>query len=267
MAEVLALQRALAALVLDPGGAAFEEDPTGFARAQGLPEEDAEAFGRFPGGLAAYRELARLSLVDPIETMFPITKALLEREGAWEGCVDAFLQARCVASRHYRDIAPAFLGWLAETGWGLATWPFLLELAHAELLEVLVARFPEGDPPLGLHAEPAPGDRLVLDPATQVVSYRHAVHRTSEAAPVPEARPTHLLAYRDGDGRPQLMDLTPAAAALLVRAQTESLAGAAAAIGADLTSVLGLLRDLHGQGAIAGFRAAPDPDASRIPLA
>ena len=256
MAEVLALQRALAALVLDPEGAAFEEDPVSFARAQGLPEADAEAFGRFPGGLGAYRELARLSLVDPIETMFPVTRALLEREGAWEGCIDAFLQARCVASRHYRDIAPAFLGWLAETGWGQATWPFLLELAHAELLEVLVARFPDADLPAGLHVDPACGDRLVLDPAAQVVSYRHAVHRTSEAAPVPEARPTHLLAYRDSDGRPQLMDLTAAAAALLVRAQTESLAGAAEALGVDLAATLSLLEELRDRGAIAGFRAA-----------
>jgi len=256
-ARTLTLQRALAALVLDPEGAAFEEDPAAFARSQGLPEADAVAFGRFPGGLAAYRELARLSLVDPIETMFPITKALLAGAGAWEACVDAFLQARCVASRHYRDIAPAFLGWLAETGWGQATWPYLLELAHAELLEVLVARFPEAALPQGLHSDPGPQDRLILDPATQVVSYRHAVHQTSEEAPVPEARPTHLLAYRDSVGRPQLMDLTPAAAALLVRAQMESLGEAAAALGlVDLAATWSLLKDLRGRGAIAGFQVA-----------
>jgi hypothetical protein len=257
VAEPLALQRALAALILDPEGATFEEDPAGFARSHGLPEVDARSFRQFSGGLAAYRELARLSLLDPIEAMFPITRALLEREGAWEPCIEAFLQARCVASRHYRDIAPAFLGWLAETGWGQATWPYLLELAHAEILEVLVARFPETDPPPGLHPDPGPQDRLVLDVATQVVSYRHAVHRVSEAAPVPEARPTHLLAYRDAEGRAQLMDLTPAAAALLTRAQTESLAEATAALGlTDLPATLSLLRELRDRGALAGFLAA-----------
>lgn len=257
MAETLALQRALAALVLDPEGATFEDDPAAFARSHGLPEADAQSFRQFSGGLAAYRQLARLSLMDPIETMFPITKALLEREDAWEPCIEAFLQARCVASQHYRDIAPAFLGWLAETGWGQATWPFLLELAHAEILEVLVARFPEADLPLGLHPEPGPADRLVLDPATQVVSYRHAVHQVSEAQPVPEARPTHLLAYRDSEGRPQLMDLTPTAAALLIRAQAENLAESAAALGlGDLAATTGLLNDLRERGAIAGFEAA-----------
>jgi len=256
-ARTLVLQRALASLVLDPEGETFEDDPTAFALSRGLPDADAQSFRQFSEGLAAYRELARLSLLDPIETMFPITKTLLVREDAWEACVDAFLQARCVASRHYRDIAPAFLGWLAETGWGQATRPYLLELAHVELLEVLVARFPGAEPPPGLHPDPGLQDRLVLDPATQVVSYRHAVHRTSEAAPVPEARPTHLLAYRDGEGRPQLMDLTPAAAALLVRAQTESLGEAAAALGlADLAATTGLLKDLRERGAIAGFQAA-----------
>lgn len=256
-APTLTLQRALAALVLDPEGATFEEDPAGFARSHGLPEVDAQSFRQFSGGLAAYRELARLSLMEPIETMFPITKAFLEREGAWEPCVETFLQARCVASQHYRDIAPAFLGWLAETGWGQATWPFLLELAHAEILEVLVARFPEAHVPPGLHPDPGPVDRLVLDSATQVVSYRHAVHQVSEAEPVPEAHPTHLLAYRDREGRPQLMDLTPTATALLMRAQTESLGEAAVALGlADLAATLSLLRDLRDRGAIAGFQPA-----------
>ena len=255
-APTLTLQRALAALVLDPEGEAFEDDPAGFARSHGLPEVDAQSFRQFSGGLAAYRELARLSLMDPIETMFPITKALLEREDAWEPCVEAFLQARCVASQHYRDIAPTFLGWLAETGWGQITWPFLLELAHAELMEVLVARFPEAERPPGLHPDPGPEDRLVLDPATQVVSYRHAVHQVSEAEPIPEARPTHLLAYRDGEGRPQLMDLTSPAAALLVRAQTASLGEAATALGlTDLAATLSLLKDLRDRGAIAGFQA------------
>ena len=77
--------------------------------------------------------------------------------------MQAFLDARVVRSSHYRDIAPAFLGWLAATGWGQDRWPFLLELAHAEILEVLVARFPDSDPPEGLHADPAAEDAVVLD--------------------------------------------------------------------------------------------------------
>lgn len=253
--RTLRLQRAMASLVLDEDEAALTEDPGRVARRQGLSGADQAAFRDQGAAILTYRELARMSLVEPLETMFPVLKALLEREDAWDGCVQAFLDARRLRSGHYRDIAPAFLGWLAETSWGQARWPFILELAHMEILEVLVARFPEAEPPEGLHHEPALGDSLVLDGATQVVSYGHAVHRATEEAPIPEARPTHLMAYRNGEGEAKVMELTPATAALLVQAQTQSLAEAAAALNlTDLAPAMTLLQDLHREGAIAGFQ-------------
>lgn len=245
----------MASLVLDADAAALEADPGRTARRHGLSGADQRAFREQGEAMMTYRELARMSLLEPLETMFPVLKALLESEERWDPCVQAFLDARLIRSGHYRDIAPTFLSWLATTGWGQERWPFLLELAHAEILEVLVARYPDVDPPEGLHAAPGEGDLIVLDPATQIVSYAHAVHRVTEAAPVPEARPTHLLAFRNGDGEAQLMELTPATAALLVQAQSRPLGEAAAALHIpDLEPVLKLLNDFHRDGAIAGFQ-------------
>ena len=257
MAEsrTLRLQRAMASLVLDGDEATLEADPGRAARRHGLSRSDQASFRDQGPGMLTYRELARMSLIEPLETTFPVLKALLEEAEVWDGCVQAFLDARVLRSGHYRDIAPAFLGWLAATDWGQERWPFLLELAHAEILEVLVARFPDSDPPTGLHAEPGPQDCLVLDPATQIVSYTHAVHLVQEQTPVPEARPTHLLAFRDGEGQARLKELTPATAALLVQARTTSLAESAAALGlSDLAPAMNLLRDLQRDGAIAGFQ-------------
>jgi hypothetical protein len=254
--RTLRLQRALTALVLDADEAALEADPGRVARRQELPGTDQAAFRDQGAAWMTYREQARLSLIEPLESMFPVLKALLEGTGTWTECLQAFLEAGVVRSPHYRDIAPAFLGWLAASHWGQDRWPFLLELAHAEILEVLVARFPDSDPPAGLHPDPAAEDAVVLDPATQVVSYTHAVHRASELAPIPEARPVHLLAFRDTEGEARLMELTPATAALLVQAQTRPLAEAAAALNVlDLAPVTSLLRELHRDGAIAGFRS------------
>jgi len=253
--RTLLLQRALSTLILDGDEAALAADPGRAARRHGLSPADQGAFRRQGEALLTYRELARLSLIEPLEDMFPVLRALLEGAGAWEGCVQAFLDARVIRSGHYRDIAPAFLGWLAETAWGQTRWPFLLELAHGEILEVLVARYPDAEPPPGLHGEPDLGDVLVLDPATQVVTYAHAVHRVSEASPIPEARPTHLLAFRDPQGEVLLRELTPATAALLVRAQEGPLGPAAEAIGlTDPDALLQLMRDLQREGAIAGFQ-------------
>lgn len=252
--RTLRLQRAMASLVLDRDEAALEVDPGRVARRQELSTADQQSFRDQGPAMMAYRELARMSLIEPLETMFPVLKALLEGADAWEDCVQGFLDARVVRSSHYRDIAPAFLGWLAATSWGQDRWPFLLELAHAEILEVLVARFPDSVGPDNLRADPEPGDLVALDPATQVVSYAHAVHRASEASPVPEARPTHLLAFRDDEGESRLKELTPATAALLMRAQTRPLIEAAADLGiTDVTEALDLLRELRRDGAIAGF--------------
>lgn len=253
--RTLRLQRAMAALILDADEAALEADPGRVVRSQELSRADQQAFHDQAEAMLTYRELARVNLVEPLETMFPVMKALLEEADQWESCVQAFLEARLIRSGQYRDIAPTFLGWLATSKWGQDRWSFLLELAHAELLEVLVARFPDADPPHGLHAEPAPSDRLVLDPATQVVSYAHAVHRVSEASPSPEARPTHLIAYRQPGGETRLLELTPATAALLVQAQNRPLGEAAAALGlGGLDLAIPLLKDLYADGAIAGFQ-------------
>jgi len=256
--RTLRLQRAMASLVLDEDDAALEADPGRPARGQELSAADQRSFRDHHAAMMTYRELARMSLLEPLETMFPVLKALLEGADAWESCVQAFLDARVVRSPHYRDIAPAFLGWLASTGWGQERWPFLLELAHAEILEVLVARFPDSDPPENVHPAPGPQDRIVLDVATQIVSYTHAVHRVSEQAPTPDVGPTHLLAFRDQAGEARLLELTPATAALLVQARTLTLAETAAALGlSDLPPTMSLLRDLHRDGAIAGFQISP----------
>jgi hypothetical protein len=248
----------MAGLVLDGNEPALEADPARPARRLELSLADQHTFREQVPAMLTYRELARMSLIEPLEDTFPVLKALLDAADAWEACVQDFLEARVIRSPHYRDIAPSFLGWLAATHWGQDRWPWLLELAHAELLEVLVARFPESAPPEGVHDEPTPEDTIVLDPATQIVSYTHAVHRAHEQAPIPEARPTHLLAFRNPEGEAKVLELTPATAALLVRARTQPLMEAAAALGvADLVPVLALLRELRSEGALSGFQSIP----------
>jgi hypothetical protein len=256
--RTLRLQRAMASLVLDADEGALEADPGRPARRLELSGSDQGSFRNQGPGMLTYRELARMSLIEPLEEMFPVLKSLLEEAGVWNACVQAFLDARLVRSSHYRDIAPSFLGWLAATGWGQDRWPFLLELAHVEILEVVVARFPDSDPPPGLHADPGSEDRVVLDPATQVVSYAHAVHRVTEAAPVPEVRATHLLAFRNQAGQARVLELTQATSALLVQGQTLPLAQVAGTLNlTDLAPAMELLRDLCREGAIAGFQSPP----------
>jgi len=75
-----------------------------------------------------------------------------------------------------------------------------------------------------------------------------------KASSYADAGTVHLLAYRDAEGYPQWMELTPATAALLLGAQAASIGQAAMDLGlADLSEALELLARFQANGAIAGF--------------
>ena len=257
-ASVLALQRGLveAALRSDPGP--LQRDPAGFAAGLGLPEADQAAFRRFRDRLLLYRTMVRSDLAAPVEATFLLTGALLRQAGTWEACLSEFLASREVDSAIYRDLAPTFLGWLAATGWGQEAWPSLLQLAHFELLTMLVSHHPGGAPAKPTRPVPAPGDRLVLEAPTQVVTYAYRVHEATLEAPVPDDGTSHLMAYRDGQGLTRWSELTPATAALILGAQRTGIAQAMTDLGlTDRAEVMALLAAFQAQGAIRGFTAGP----------
>ncbi|HLO67645.1 MAG TPA: hypothetical protein VK188_11535 [Holophaga sp.] len=260
--RILALQRALAGLAFAPEAADFQADPRAFGTARGLGPGDREALFRWRDRLLFYREGVRGAVWEPLEGIYPLALALLARDGALEACRTAFLAARPFQSPFHRDIAATFVGWLADTGWGRERWPALLELAHFELVRILVEHGRDDVPgPEDLHPDPRPGDLALLRPSTQVLAYGHRVAEATLDWPEPVPGPCHLLAARGPDGYVRWRELTEVAAALLVRAQTTPMAEAAAALGLDDgPGALRFLEELRVWGALAGFT-----DAGRLP--
>ena len=242
-------------LAMDPEVAAFHADPAAWATARGLASADAAAFAAQAPRFAVYRDLVRFALEDPLPDAFPIAHALLAEAEAWDPCVAAFLADRPVQSPYYRDVAPTFLAWLAETGWGLDRWPFLLALVHWELQDLELPRLPDAPLPTGLHAVPAPGHLAIPEPTLRNLSYPWAVHHATPEAPVPEAEPAHLLAWRDAEGDFQSLALSATASALVARwLEGAALGVAANAVGVDVAEALELATRLHAEGALLGFR-------------
>lgn len=252
MSGLLQLQRALGHLLLDERPA-FREDPAAWALAQGLDGADAAATARQAKRLWVYRELVEFALADPLMDCFPITQALLDEAEQWESCLRAFLAARAIPSPYYRDVAPAFLAWLADSGWGAERWPFLLSLAHWERTELELLRLPDAPPPGPLAPTPWPGARAVF-PECRHLAYPFKVHEASVEAPVPEPGDTFLLAWRDADDDFQSLVLSPHASALVGQLLQGATVGAAAeGIGAAFGAAEALLKELAARGAVRGF--------------
>lgn len=257
MAErTMELQRCMADLLLnEDGGAAFARDPISFGAARGLGSTDLAALDRYKSRLLTYRDLARSALEDPLPDCFPILHALLTEAGAWEDCVNAFFASRSIQSPYYRDVTPSFVSWLASSAWGQERWPFLLQLAHFEYIEVEILRWPDEAPPPGLQTAPAPALHVVFDGAARNLAYTFRVHHAEKKDPTPEAGETFLLGYRVPDGEFFYSELSAHASAFLARClEGASIGEAASALDLSLEEVLSLLSDLAAKGAILGFQ-------------
>lgn len=251
------LQETVLDLALAPEDTAFREDPAAFARARGLDTAHQQALATRRDRWLLYRALVRTALEDPLGDALPVTQALLEAAGAWEDAVTAFLASRTVQSPYYREIPAAFVAWLADSRWGQDRWPFLLQLAHYEALELEVVRHPDTPPPPGLHPEPALDRVAVLDPAARNLAYGYAVQHATVEAPEPPHACAWLLCHRDAEGSFHVLELTAHVSALLARSQEGQVLGPALAeLGVAPDEAFPLLRDFRDRGILRGFREA-----------
>ena len=251
------LQRAVTDLVLEADASAFRQHPAAFALDRSLGPDDQLALAARRDRWLVYRDLVRTALAEPLSDTFPITQTLLEEAGTWTEAVDAFLASRTVSSPYYRDVAPAFVGWLADSRWGQERWPFLLQLAHYEALELDVLRHPDDPLPPGLLREPAADRVAVLDPAARNLAYSFAVQTATVEAPEPPPVCSWLLCHRDPEGTFRVLELTPHVSALLARSQEgQALGPTLSELGVAPEEAFTLLRDFRDRGAVIGFRPA-----------
>lgn len=250
------LQRCMADLILDSGSAeSFADDPGSFGAARDLKEDDRLALVDFGPRLLVYRELSRSALEDPLPDCFPITHSLLEGAGQWEACLDAFLASRSIQSSYYRDVSPSFVDWLASSRWGVERWPFLLQLAHFEYIEVEILRWPDDQPLNDLKPIPEANAQVAFDGASRNLAYAYHVHEATKEDPEPRAGEAFLVGYRDPEGDFSYSELSAHASAFLTRClEGESIGAAASALDLELEEVLDLLIRLREKGAISGFR-------------
>jgi hypothetical protein len=186
------------------------------------PAQQAVPVGFAPQGAALYADLLYNKFNESLGPCFPVTRALFG-ETAWQHLLKAFIaQHRCL-SPYYRQIPDEFIAYL-QTEWvNNNDAPYLLELAHFEWIELILA-ITDAKPVAAF--ESVVNDwlscRPVFAPVLQLLNYAYPVQRINEnyQPTTPPEQTTHILGFRDRDDVVQFIELNPATARLVDILQT-----------------------------------------------
>jgi len=168
--------------------------------------------------MALYRELFFNNIDNFLSSNFPVIKTLLEGP-QWHELVQDFFSHHVSKSPYFSEIPEEFIVFLQQERDNPADYPFLLELAHYEWVEMALSIAKEeptinaGIEPIdGLHVNPAR-----LSPLAWPLAYQYPVHKISPAY-LPQEPPdeaTFLVVYRDRYDEVHFLEITPLAYRLL----------------------------------------------------
>ncbi|MDX1480144.1 MAG: putative DNA-binding domain-containing protein [Woeseiaceae bacterium] len=231
-----------------PERPAFQEKQMAFAAHIRDPANVPAPTGIEDRRMAIYRELFFNNLKNLLGNMFPVLKKLHE-PAHWKRLIRQFMRRHRAETPYFLELPKEFLAFLEqEYEPGADDFPFLVELAHYEYIELALSISKAVDDLRGIEPD---GDLLAGVPVKSalawVYGYRYPVHRIAPdfIPAAPAAEPVWLAVYRRPDDRVGFLELNPVTAKLL------------AAIEGNETGASGeaLLRQL------ASEIDYPDPDA------
>ena len=163
-----------------------------------------------PRRMAMYRELFFNNIDSFLCSNFPVLRKILN-DSQWLELAQGFFAGHHCRTPHFSEIAEEFLDYLQKRK-NAEDYPFLLELAHYEWVEMALA-ISKADARLGDAAfAAAPLQRTIaLSPLAWPLAYQYPVQRISpEFLPAdPAEQPTYLVVYRDRDDKVHFMQSTP----------------------------------------------------------
>ena len=197
--------------------------------------------------MAVYRELFYNNLLKLLSGTFPVLKKLHAKE-KWRQMIRQFMVQHRAQTPYFLQVPKEFLNFLEnEYEMGDDDFPFLLELAHYEWVELAISVSEQSNDDLDVDPN---GDLLAGVPVksklADAYAYHYPVHRIAEdfIPKEPGAQPTYLVVYRQANDDLGFMELNPVTARLL-----EMIHNNAEATGRELLAQL------------ATEISYPDPDA------
>ena len=164
------------------------------------PENSALPDGIPARRMGVYTELFFNYIEDQLSTNFPILREITSDE-RWHAMVRDFMIRHRCQTPLFTEVGQEFLEYLQQEREPRADdWPFMLELAHYEYVELAIYISDEDD---DLNEVDPNGDLLdgrpVIAAAMWNLSYQWPVHQigADHIPDEPPTEPTHLVVYRD----------------------------------------------------------------------
>jgi uncharacterized protein len=176
-----------------------------------------------PERMAMYRELAFNNIESFLAGNFPVIREILD-DGQWFELAQDFLSKHSCKTPYFSEIAEEFLDYLEHERANETDFPFLLELAHYEWVEMALSIAKEDVSANQQDLDNLLDRSLKLSPLAWPLAYQYPVQRISpEFLPIkPQGQLTFLLAYRDQNDEVKFSEINPMTYRLLEIIQEQS---------------------------------------------
>jgi hypothetical protein len=158
--------------------------------------------------MAMYRELFFNNINGFLASNFPVLRALLTDE-QWFELAQDFFANHTSQTPYFSEIPEEFLAFLEHERNNANDYPFILELAHYEWVEMALAIAKEE---LVINDATVTREiRVQLSPLAWSLAYQYPVHKISPnfLPKAPPEQPTCLIVYRDTHDDVHFMEITP----------------------------------------------------------
>lgn len=148
--------------------------------------------------MAMYRELFFNNVESFLSNGFPVLHKILTSV-QWTDLVQDFFAYHQSQTPYFSEIAEEFLAYLQNERQNPQDYPFLLELAHYEWVEMALSISQEQLLPFTEYIENFSQQTISLSPLAWNLAYSYAVQKICPRflPRQPDAEPTYLLVYRD----------------------------------------------------------------------
>jgi hypothetical protein len=168
--------------------------------------------------MAVYRELFFNNIRNLLATMFPVIRKL-HSDDKWHALIRQFMQRHRAETPYFLQLPQEFLAFLQnEYELQADDYPFLLELAHYEYVELALSISEEVNDVDGVDPD---GDLLQQVPVKSVLAwvyaYQFPVHRIKKdyTPAEPAEQPVFIVVYRRSNDSVGFLELNPMTAKLL----------------------------------------------------